>query len=208
MAAQRRKEDRSLNHHNGRTIHPIPARIACGASIMEGGSASTGPWIVINTNPHRERMVLQNLQRQALNAYCPMVRKHRSHARRVETVLRPLFPSYLFVQANAELKRWRPILTTHGVRTVVRTGEDLSFIDDGFIAGLKMREVDGAVVRPPSPYRIGQEVRITGGPFDGFITTILDLDEKDRLLVLLDVMHRGIKIKLSGEMVMPAYGSG
>lgn len=175
---------------------------------MEGGSASTGPWIVINTNPHRERMVLQNLQRQALNAYCPMVRKHRSHARRVETVLRPLFPSYLFVQANAELKRWRPILTTHGVRTVVRTGEDLSFIDDGFIAGLKMREVDGAVVRPPSPYRIGQEVRITGGPFDGFITTILDLDEKDRLLVLLDVMHRGIKIKLSGEMVMPAYGSG
>ena len=70
-----------------------------------------------------------------------------------------------------------------------------------------MREVDGAVVRPPSPYQIGQEVRIAGGPFDGFIATILDLDEKDRLLVLLDVVHRGIKIRLNGEMVMPAYGS-
>jgi len=178
-----------------------------GVSSMEGSAASTGPWIVVNTNPHRERLVLENLRRQALNAYCPMVRKQRSHARRIETVLRPLFPSYLFVQANADLKRWQPLQSTHGVRTVVRTGDDPSFIADAFIAGLKMREVDGAVVRPPSPYQIGQEVRITGGPFDGFIATILDLDEKDRMLVLLDVMHRGIRIKLNGEMVTPAYGT-
>ncbi len=176
--------------------------------MLTGGtpaSHSTWPWITVNTNPHRERIVLEHLQRQAVTANCPMLRKQRSHARRVETVLRPLFPGYLFVEANAALS-WRPLLSTHGVRTVVRTGDDLSFIDADFITGLKMREVDGAVVRPPSPYRVGQEVRIAGGPFDGFITTILELDEKDRLLVLLDVMNRGIKVKLSGEMITPAYG--
>jgi transcriptional antiterminator RfaH len=175
---------------------------------MEGCSAPTWPWIAINTNPHRERLVLDHLERQGLIAYCPMMRKQRSHARRVEMVLRPLFPGYLFAQTSADLKSWRPILSMHGVRTVVRAGDDPSFIDDEFITGLKLREVDGAVVRPPSPYRIGQEVRITGGPFDGVITTILDLDEKDRLLVLLDVMNRGIKMRLNGEMVTPAYGSG
>jgi len=174
---------------------------------MEGCGTSTGAWIVINTNPHREQMVLENLRQQALNAYCPMIRKQRSHARRVETVLRPLFPSYLFVETNADLKQWRPIQSTHGVRTVVRTGDAPSFIDDEFITGLKLREVDGAVVRPPSPYQIGQEIRIAGGPFEGFIATILDLDEKDRMLVLLDVMQRGVKIKLNGEMVTPVYGT-
>jgi transcriptional antiterminator RfaH len=177
---------------------------------MEGCSASASSpsraWIAVNTNPHRERIVPEHLHRQALTAYCPTIRKRRSHARRVEMVLRPLFPGYLFVQANASLK-WRPILTTHGVRAVVRAGEDLSFIDDALIAGLKAREVDGAVVRPPSPYRVGQEVRIAGGPFDGLIATILELDEKDRLLVLLDVIHRGIKVKLSGDMVTSALGS-
>jgi transcriptional antiterminator RfaH len=175
---------------------------------MERCAASGGPWIAVNTNPHRERLVLDNLQRQGLNAYCPMMRRTRSHARRVETVLRPLFPGYLFVEANAALKRWRPILSSHGVRNVVRTGDEPSFIDNAFIAGLRTREVDGAVVRPPSPYRIGQEVRITGGPFDGFITTILEMDERDRLIVLLNVMNRGLRIKLGGEMVAPAYGSG
>ncbi len=178
-----------------------------GVSIMEVCRASTDPWIVINTNPHRERLVLENLQRQALNAYCPMIRRHRSHARRVESVLRPLFPGYLFVQANADLKRWHPLQSTHGVRTVVRTGEDPSFITDAFIAGLRMREVDGAIVVRRPPIRSARRSGSSGGPFDGFIATILDLDEKDRLLVLLDVMHRGIKIKLNGEMVMPAYGN-
>jgi transcriptional antiterminator RfaH len=183
-------------------------QIEFGASIMEEGSTLAWPWLAVNTNPHRERMVIENLESQGLNAYCPMMRRQRSHARRVDTVLRPLFPTYLFVQANADLRRWRPILSMHGVRTVVRAGDDPSFVDDAFITGLRMREVDGAVVRPPSPYRIGQEVRITGGPFDGFITTILGLDEKDRLLVLLDVMHRGLRIRINGEMVTPAYGSG
>jgi transcriptional antiterminator RfaH len=175
---------------------------------MERFSTPALPWIAINTNPHRERMVLDNLERQRLSAYCPMIRKQRSHARRVEMVLRPLFPGYLFAQANGDLTRWRPILSMHGVRTVVRAGDDPSFIDDEFITGLKLREIDGAVVRPPSPYRIGQEVRITSGPFDGFISRILELDEKDRLVVLLDVMQRGVKIKLSSEIVTPTYGSG
>jgi hypothetical protein len=33
------------------------------------------PWIAVNTNPHREPIVLEHLQRQALAAYCPTIRK-------------------------------------------------------------------------------------------------------------------------------------
>ena len=65
----------------------------CSASAL--GSAS--PWIAVNTSPHRERIVLERLQRQALTACCPMIRKQRSHARRVATALRPLFPVLLHV---------------------------------------------------------------------------------------------------------------
>jgi transcriptional antiterminator RfaH len=165
--------------------------------------ASCAPWVAINTHPHREHFALENLRRQQFDAYCPMLRKRRSHARRVDTVLRPLFPSYLFVRADARLERWRPILSTHGVRTIVRTGDELSFIDGAFIASLKAREIDGAIVRPARPYQIGQRVVITAGPFDRIIATIIEMDEKDRLVVLLDMMNRAIKVKLDSAQVAP-----
>ena len=165
--------------------------------------AAGDPWIAINTHPHREHIALENLRRQQFDAYCPMLRKRRSHARRVDTVLRPLFRSYLFVRANAQLTRWRPILSTYGVRNIVRTGEELSFVEDGFIASLRAREIDGAIVRPPRPYEIGQRVEITSGPFDRIVATIIDMDEKDRLVVLLDMMNRAIKVKVDSACVTP-----
>ena len=166
--------------------------------------AAASRWIVINTQPHRERVALQNLERQNFHAYCPMMRKRRSHARRVETVLRPLFPNYLFVQASPALGRWQPILSTYGVRTIVRAGETLSFIDSKFIDSLKAREIEGAIVRPPNPYRLGQRVQIAAGPFDGLVATIIEMDEKNRLVVLLDILNRSTRVKVMSEWVTPA----
>jgi transcriptional antiterminator RfaH len=175
--------------------------------MLSGSRRTQLHWVVINTLPHREQIAVASLHRQDFDAYCPFVRRRRSHARRVDTVLRPLFPNYLFVRVDDQLAHWRPILTTHGVRTIVRAGDDLSFIDDAFIANLKAREVDGAIVRPPTPYRVGQQVQIAAGPFDRVIATIIDMDEKDRLVVLLDMMNRGIKVTIKSEWVTPISSS-
>ncbi len=164
---------------------------------------SEEPWIVINTRPHAEHTALENLQRQAFDAYCPMLRKRRSHARSVTTVLRPLFPGYLFARPSMQARRWRPILSTYGVRTVVRAGEEPTCIDHGFIASLKAREVEGAIARPANPYEVGQKVRIAGGPFDGIVTTIIDLEEEERVVVLLDVLKRATKLTLNADGVTP-----
>jgi transcriptional antiterminator RfaH len=167
-------------------------------------AATATRWIVINTHPHQEHFALQNLRRQAFESYCPMIRKRRSHARRIDTVLRPLFPSYLFVQLNPSMSRWRPIVSTCGVRSIVSAGTQPSYIEDGFIGNLKAREIDGAIARPANPYRIGQRVQVTSGPFDQLIATIIDMDEKDRLVVLLDIMRRGVKVRLQSASVLPA----
>lgn len=161
-------------------------------------------WIVVNTHPHREPLAIENLERQQFEAYCPMIAKRRTHARRTETVLRPLFPGYLFVRSRAQLLHWRPILSTYGVRRIAQTGDQPSFIDNEFITSLKAREIDGAIVRPLTPYQIGQKVRIATGAFDGLVATIIEMDEKDRLLVLLNFMNRGVQLRLPSENVTPA----
>jgi transcriptional antiterminator RfaH len=159
-------------------------------------------WIVVNTQPQREQIALENLARQAFNTYCPMMRTRVRHARRTQEVLRPLFPGYLFVRAD--LQRWRPILSTYGVRTLVCCGDRPSFLDNGFVEGLQAREIDGAIVRPASSYEPGQRVKMAGGAFDGLIVTILEMDEKDRLVVLMDLLNRPTKVRVGANCVIPA----
>jgi transcriptional antiterminator RfaH len=171
------------------------------ACALPGGAAAW--WAAVNTQPHRERIALDNLERQGFSGYCPFIRRRRSHARRVEDVLRPLFPGYLFVNVGSEQDCWRPILSTYGVRTLVRCGDRPSLVDHRFIHALRAREVDGAIVRPPVPYRIGQQVQVVAGPCDGLVATILSLDEKDRITVLLDLMSRRVKTHLDSAQVMP-----
>lgn len=168
-----------------------------------GDQGAPQPWFVVNSHPHREHIVLENLKRQEFAAYCPMVRRRRSHARRVTEVLRPLFPGYLFVRHHGNGRHWRPILSTYGVRALVRCGEQLSFIDHEFVESLIRREVDGAITRPASPYQVGQQVKLTHHAFDGLVATIIEMDEKDRLTVLLDLLRRPVKIKVNTESVFP-----
>jgi transcriptional antiterminator RfaH len=172
-------------------------------SERRGTASPAERWAVVNTHPHQEHLAVDNLQRQAFATYCPKIRKRRSHARRIERVLRPLFPGYLFVRVGA-LAPWRSILSTYGVRSIVRAGDGPGWIDEAFITNLKAREIDGAVVRPATPYQIGQQVQITAGPFDQLIATIIDMAEKDRLVVLLDFMSRRVRVQLPSVAVMPA----
>ena len=121
-------------------------------------------WAVVNTHPHREHIAREHLARQDFEVYCPMLRRRRTHARRVESVLRPLFPGYLFVRLGPERTSWRPILSTVGVRSLVRFGNRLAWLDEAFIQSLRAREVDG-VIRAASAYQVGHQVRLNGGPF-------------------------------------------
>lgn len=159
-------------------------------------------WAAVNTQPHREFIALENLLRQGFRAYCPLIQKRIKHARRAQDVLRPFFPSYLFVNLDADA-RWRPILSTLGVRTLVRFGERPSLIPGGFIEELQAREVEGAIVSPPNPYKVGQQVRVAGGAFDGLVATIIEMKEQDRLVVLMDLLGQSVNVKLTSRQVAP-----
>jgi transcriptional antiterminator RfaH len=161
-------------------------------------------WGVVNTHPHRERVALENLARQEFDAYCPLVRRRVRHARRVDDVLRPLFPGYLFVRLSPHMRRWRSIMSTLGVRMLVRFGEQLAFIEDDFVQALRSHEIDGAIVRPTSSYMVGQTVNVVSGPLSGLAATIIDMDDKDRLVVLMNILNRPVKVQIAARVVIPA----
>jgi len=159
--------------------------------------AKPARWVAVHTHPHREHIAIENLVRQGFESYCPMIRRRVRHARRTNEVLRPLFPCYLFVRIDPQSQRWRPIESTYGVRSLVRFGDQLGFVDNAFIESIKAREVDGAIVKPAEPYRPGQQIRIAGGPFEGLVATIISMNERDRLTVLMDLLNQRVRVQIA-----------
>ncbi|MDX2257917.1 MAG: transcriptional activator RfaH [Hyphomicrobiaceae bacterium] len=177
---------------------------------MQADLSATAPtlvrWAAVSTHPAREHVAIENLQRQDFECYCPMMTKRVRHARRTQELLRPFFPGYVFVGIDPGEQRWRPILSTIGVRTIVRCGDEPSLLDQIFIDALREREVDGAIARPALPYRVGQQVRLTSGALDGLVATIVEMHEKDRLVVLLDLLRRPVRVTLQSSRVAEIGG--
>lgn len=176
----------------------IKARqVGASGDLPDPAAVQTVRWVAVNTHPHRELFALENLSRQGFTPYCPMIKRRIRHARRTKDVLRPLFPGYLFTLIDFDRSLWRQILSTFGVRELVRCGDRPSFVDDALIASLKAREVDGVIAKPARPYRVGQQVRMSAGPFEGLVATIIEMDEKDRLTVLMDLLKQSVRVKVT-----------
>jgi len=95
-------------------------------------------WIAVNTHANAESLAVANLRRQRYECYCPTYPAQRRHARKVENVRRPLFPGYVFVDVDSRDGIWRPIMSTVGVRAVVKFGDilDLELLEHGNLRGL------------------------------------------------------------------------
>jgi len=98
----------------------VRGRVICGGACKCGGPS----WYVVQTHPHAEANAAAHLERQGYSVYLPRYHKRRRHARRIEFVTAPLFPSYLFVMIDMFAQRWRSIQSTIGVSRLVCSGEE------------------------------------------------------------------------------------
>jgi transcriptional antiterminator RfaH len=68
---------------------------------------------------------------------------------------------------------------------------------------LRSREIDGVISRPASTFTAGQNVRMADGAFDGLIAKILEVDEKNRLVVLMEFLNRSVRIRVEHTQILP-----
>jgi len=163
-------------------------------------------WYVVHTRPQAERTALENLLRQGYSVYLPCYRTVVRHARRRQLVLRPLFPRYLFAGLDRARMRWRPILSTLGVSGVVRAGDEPVAVGDHIVTGLREREAAGLFDRLATRRTlcVGELVRVTAGVFEDLIGRLLELDDQDRVVVLLDVLGRQVRTRLGAAAIEAA----
>lgn len=163
----------------------------------------TSDWAVIWTKPNLEAKAQDNIAKLGYIPFCPTYQKTISHSRRVSIVSRPLFPRYIFVQNHASGISWYDIRACVGVCGIVGNSEPASLSNE-VIEELKHRDTsDYDKSKLPSWAKIGNEVRITDGPFQGHLAKIEELDDRERVRLLFDLLGRSVPIELDLDQIGP-----
>lgn len=151
-------------------------------------------WYVAQTHPHAEEKAFGHLKRQGFRAYLPRYQKSRRHARKVELVRAPLFPGYLFINLDVSSERWRPIKSTVGIARLICVGDKPLAVPEGIVEDIMSKESDDGLleVMDPSPWAPGDTVQVTDGPLKGQVGWFQKLTDKDRVMVLLELLGRTV----------------
>jgi transcriptional antiterminator RfaH len=166
-----------------------------------------GPsWYVVQTHPHVEAKAAAHLEHQGYSTYLPRYLKRRRHARRIEIIPAPLFPTYLFVMIDMRRQRWRPIQSTIGVSRLVCCGDEPAVLPAAVIDELQSRHNDAGFVqldlRPK--FTPGDKVRIVEGAFAGCLGLYEGMADRDRVAILLDLLGRKVRVVLDGDAIAAA----
>ena len=151
-------------------------------------------WYAVNTQPRQEARAEANLLRQGFDVWLPLARRPRRHARRIDSVLTPLFPGYLFVHIDVETQRWRSIAGTYGVMRLLSQGEAPVPVPDRLVDEImKRRDETGAVVVTPAHLVAGQAVRVVDGPLAEMEGLFQQAAGSDRAILLLRLLGGAVR---------------
>jgi len=162
-------------------------------------------WFVVHTQPNGETRALDNLLRQGFEPYLPCLIVKRRHARKVERVRRPLFPRYMFVRFDPDETRWRAINGTFGVSHLVTDGGTPAAVPFGIVEDIRAHEDDNGVIGlAPPAFRPGQALEILDGPMASRTGQFLNMPDRDRVILLLDLLGRSVRVTVPREAVTAA----
>jgi transcriptional antiterminator RfaH len=135
----------------------------------------------------------------------PRYRRRIRHARRLQLVLRPLFPGYLFVHLDPDLCRWRSINGTIGVREILSNGDAPLAVPDRIIDEIRAREDETGAVKLVAPsFARGQVVRLLEGPLADLNGLFEEMRDENRVVLLVSLLGRKVRMQVPAAAVAAA----
>lgn len=161
-------------------------------------------WYAAQVLPQKEGYAKMHLERQGFATFFPRFYTTRTHARKTETVLRSLFPGYIFVAFDIERDRWLSINSTRGVIRLVGPRSNVPQpIAPQAMALLQSRCRAGVVAQLPDHIRAGDGVQINAGPLAGQIAIVESLNDDKRIRVLMNILGSDQAFLVNADQLAP-----
>lgn len=150
-------------------------------------------WYAIYTCSRREKQVARMLGEKEVECFLPLRIVFRA-PKRGRKIQLPLFPGYMFV--HIALRDRTSVLQVPGVSRLLTFQGKPAAIPEAEITALQ-RLQDERFTAEPYPYlKINSEVTILNGPFQGLRGRVIRKNNRSRIVLSVDLLHRSVAIDM------------
>lgn len=158
-------------------------------------------WYAIRVRSNFERVTGESLRSKGYTEFSPFYRVRRRWSDRTKIIEQPLFPGYVFCRLDPE--RRLPILQSPGAVSVVSFGGTFLPIEEAEMEAIRASVRSGVEVSPWPYLRVGQRVRVVGGPLFGVEGLLAAVKNEIRLVLSVSLLQRSVAVELDRQEVEP-----
>ena len=156
-------------------------------------------WVAVYTKSRHEQIVVNELNKKNIEAYCPMFKERRQWSDRKKWVYFPLFRSYVF--ANIELKENIYVLQTIGVNKIVTFQGKISIIHDEAIENIKNILNGGFKIEQEDFFFKGDQVIVIDGPLKGLEGIVQDIKGSSKIIIKIEAIKQAFSFEISSGLL-------
>lgn len=159
------------------------------------GLSDKKEWYAVYTKSRHEKVAEANLQSRGIKTFLPLREVVSRWKDRKKVISVPLFPSYIFV--NADLSDvYNKVMYTKGVLRVVGCNGIPIPVSNQQVKAVKML-VQSKLKYDPYPYLdSGREVVIKSGPLQGVVGKIIEKRSKHTFVLSIDLIKRAVSVEV------------
>lgn len=156
-------------------------------------------WYLIYIKSNSEDALIKRFSDIGLDVLNPMLKERRFVRGKLQEVISPLFPCYMFVKLDI-LKDHQLVKYTRGVKRFVGSEKLPAVVPDEIVLSIENRMVEGIITAKPIKFEQGDEVFLKGGPLQG-IDAVFEKEFKgtERVSILLKTIN--IRLVVNSPMI-------
>ena len=154
-------------------------------------------WIIAKHKPNQYKIALINLERQNYEFFQPTFKTISRRQNKFKEIIKPVFPGYIFIAINLEENNWHKINNTKGISNIIVFGNNIPLIKYELIQELKYRFSSDNIPKADNLFIIGMNAIFSDGPFAHLIGKISELDDNQRIWILLDILGTQTRVSIN-----------